>query len=137
PVSFTSGRLEVRTADSFKGTESWRGQWDDANHEFGGSIYMSYDWSRTWWEFYGAGKELRIFLFYADEKLVGIVPIYIDRIGFKPFEFAVARLVCANIPPKAFNPPVHPGWAESIFDCILTHLLERDRCDLISIGPVS
>jgi len=128
--------FKVRIEKNFESLEALRSEWDKAVVELGGAIYMSYDWTRTWWQFYGAGKELRIFLFYCGEEIVGILPIYIDRIGFNPLRLAVARLVCANIPPKAFNPPIHPDWAERIFDSMLTQLLEQDRCDLISIGPV-
>lgn len=129
--------LEVRLETSFLGLDPLREAWDEAVAESGGSICMSYDWSKTWWEFYGADKQLRIFLFYSDSKLVGVVPIYSDCIGFKPLQLTVARLVCANIPPKAFKVPVRFAWAETAFQAILRQLLEVDRCDLISIGPVS
>jgi len=132
-----SSPLKVRIERDFHEVEELREQWDEAVAEVGGSIYMSYDWSRTWWECYGADKELRLFLFSVNGRLVSVVPLYIDRIGFKPLQFAIARLVCANIPPKAFNPPVHADWAEPIFDTILRQMFEEDRCDLISIGPVS
>jgi CelD/BcsL family acetyltransferase involved in cellulose biosynthesis len=127
--------LEARVENSFVGLEPLRAAWDQAAADLGGSVYLSFDWSRTWWEFYGTHKELRIFLFYAGGKLVSAVPLYIDRLGLKPLQFAVARLLGANIPPKSFNPPVHPDWAEAIFEVILTQLLDRDRCDLISLGP--
>ena len=129
-------KLRVRVEADFSSLEDLRELWDQTVAELGGSIYMSYDWNKTWWEFYGANKQLRVFLFYDDLKLVGIVPIYIDSIGFQPLKFSVARLVGANIPPKAFNPAIHLDWAESIFDFILKQLLEQNRCDLISIGPV-
>jgi CelD/BcsL family acetyltransferase involved in cellulose biosynthesis len=130
-------RLQVRIERDFRAVSELREQWDEAVERLGGSIYMSYDWSRTWWDFYGSRKELRLFLFSVNDKLVGVVPLYIDRIGFKPLQLSVARLVCSNIPPKAFNPPVDPDWAEPVFEAILLQLLEADRCDLISIGPVS
>lgn len=129
-------KLKVQVEVDFSRLEDLRELWDKTVVALGGSIYMSYDWTRTWWEFYGANKQLRVFLFYDDVKLVGIVPIYIDSIGFQPLRFSVARLVCANIPPKAFNPAIQLEWAEPIFDFLLKQLLEQDRCDLVSIGPV-
>ena len=132
----TMSDFKVVVEKDFDNLAPLREEWDALAAESAGSIYLSFDWSRTWWQFYGLNKELRIFLFYAASKLVSVFPIYIDRLGFKPFQFCVARLVCANIPPKSFNPPIHPDWAELIFDSILTQLLERDRCDLISLGPV-
>ena len=98
---------------------------------------MSYDWVRTWWDFYSAGKKLRIFLFTSGETLVGIVPLYIESLGVWPFQFRVVRLVGANIPPKVFDPPIHEAWAETLFEQILVQLFGKDGCDLLSFGPVS
>jgi hypothetical protein len=78
-----------------------------------------------------------VFFCYADEKLLGIMPFYIDRIGLKPLQFSVARFLGSNIPPKTFNPAIHPICAEFLFDGILSQLLEQDHCDLLSLGPVS
>lgn len=128
--------LRVRIERGFRDMAELRDQWDQTVAELGGSIYMSYDWARTWWEFYGANRDLRLFLFSANGKFVGVVPIYIDRIGWGPFRFGLGRLVGASIPPKAFNPPVHPDWAGLIFEAIRKQLFEEDQCDLISIGPV-
>lgn len=126
-----------RLETSFAALESSRSSWDECVIRLGGSIYMSFDWCRTWWEFYGDARELRIFLFYSDDNLVGIVPFYIDSLRFGPWRFRVARLVGANIPPKAFNAPIHIQYAESIFEQILVQLIQRDGCDALSFGPVS
>jgi hypothetical protein len=129
--------FNVRIERSFLALEGLRQKWDEAVIALGGSIYMSYDWSRTWWEFYGTGKELRIFLFSAADRIVGIVPIYIDRIGFGPARCSIARLVGANIPPKVFDPPIHKDFAAKILAEILVQLFEKDGCDVFSLGPMS
>src|ERR1039457_352731 len=85
--------LKCTQETSFEALQHLRGHWDDAVIRLGGSIYMSYDWARTWWEFYGAGKELRIFLFTSADRVVGILPLYIDSLGWGPLRFRVARLV--------------------------------------------
>ena len=129
--------LEVRVERNYEVLDGLCQEWDEAVIQLGGSIYMSYDWSRTWWEFYGAGKELRIFLFYAEHRFVGIVPIYIDRMGFGPIGCSIARLVGANIPPKVFDPPIHKNFAGLILENILEQLFEKDACDVLSLGPLS
>jgi len=129
--------LHCRVETSFDSLASFRSAWDEAVVRLGGSLYMSYDWCRVWWEFYGAGKELRVFIFSAAGVVVGILPLYIDSIGFRPARFRVARLVGANIPPKVFDPPIDEDWAGLMFEQILLGLFETDRCDLLSFGPVS
>lgn len=129
--------LKCRIETTFESVENLRAIWDEAVIRLGGTIYMSFDWARIWWEFYGGGKELRIFLFTAGEEVVGIVPLYIDCLGRWPIRFRVARLVGANIPPKVFDPPMNESWAEEMFGSVLAQLFEKDGCDLLSFGPVS
>jgi len=131
------GELDCRIETSFENLDKLRPIWDEAVVRMGGTIYMSYDWCRIWWEFYGAGKQLRVFVFSAGEAVVGIVPLYIDSLGFWPVRFKVARLVGANIPPKVFDPPIQESWAGAVFERILEQLFGVDRCDLLSYGPVS
>jgi CelD/BcsL family acetyltransferase involved in cellulose biosynthesis len=138
PVShFKSAALSVRVETDFSDLESLRSAWDETVASLGSPIYLSFDWLATWWEFYGAGKDLRLFLFYREGVLAGVVPLYIDRIGFGPIKVSVARLVGANIPPKAFNPPIPPDLAEPVLKAVLAHLFQQDRCDVLSFGPIS
>lgn len=136
-AGFMAGDLSCRVETSYAGLESLREAWDEAAAELGGSVYMTYDWTRTWWDFYGGGKELRLFLFYSGERIVGLLPVYIDTLGFGPLRFRLARLVGANIPPKVFNPPVHEQWAAEIMEGVIRRLFCQDRCDVISFGPIS
>lgn len=122
---------------SFSECSAFSKEWDDAVEALDGSVYMTFDWCSTWWEFYGAGKELRIFVCREEDKITGILPTYIDEIKFGPWKFRVARLVGSNIPPKTFNPAVVESCAKEIFTELLQQLLEKDRCDLISLGPIS
>jgi hypothetical protein len=131
------GEFKTVVQHSFLKLEDFSDTWDAAVAELGGSVYMSYDWSRTWWEFYGRNKELRIFLCYAGERIVAIVPMYIDRLGWGPFRCSIGKLVGANIPPKVFNPPMHPDYAGVVLIAILEQLFVRDECDLVSLGPMS
>src|SRR5260370_26534252 len=130
-------RPRCRIETSFDGLDSLREQWDRAVLELGGTHYMSDDWSRLWWQFYGANKDLRLFIFYSGDEIVAIVPLYIDSIGLAPFGLKLARLVGANAPPRVFDPPVHKAYASQVWEAIVTHLFARQRCDLLSFGPFS
>jgi len=121
----------------FSECDSFRKDWDAAVLSFGGSVYMTYDWCRTWWEFYGTGRQLRILVCYEDAKIVAIIPLYVDEIGFGFLNLRIARLVGSNIPPKPFTLAVSESVSAAVFRTILRQLFEQDRCDLISIGPVS
>jgi len=112
-------------------------EWDAAVARLSGSVYMTFDWLRTWWTFYGKDKALRIFLFTQAGASVGIMPFYLETLRCGPCTLKVARLVGANIPPKVFDLPLEASVAAAAFEHILEHLRRREACDLISLGPVS
>jgi hypothetical protein len=136
-TSEASVPLSCQVFRDFAGTDHLRAAWDDAVLRADGSVYMTYDWVRVWWQFYGEFAELRLFVFCARERVVAVVPIYIDTLGWGPLRFRVARLVGANIPPKVFNAPVPETCAVAVFTEVIAQLFVRDRCDLLSLGPVS
>lgn len=133
----TGQPLDCRVETSFAPLESFRERWDEAAIQLGGTVYMSFDWARTWWDFYGQGRQLRIFIFSCGGEIVGILPLYLDSLGIWPCRFTVARLVGAQVPPKIFDPPVHADWAMPIFERLLQRLAAEDGCDLLSFGLIS
>jgi len=130
-------RLDCRVEGSYEGLDALRAEWDQAVIDLEGPVYMSYDWTRLWWQFYGKGRRLRVFIFKVGEHIVGIVPVYIDFIGLPSFGLRLARLVGASIPPKVFDPPIAEEWATKIWTEVIRQLTGRDQCDLLCFGPVS
>ncbi|MDB6169037.1 MAG: hypothetical protein JWM88_1901 [Verrucomicrobia bacterium] len=129
--------LKVRIAVNFDDLAAFRTQWDEATEALGGTVYMTFDWTRTWWEHYGKGKALRLYIFESGDEVVGIVPVYLESIGIWPLRMKIARFLGANIPPKVFDPPVHRDFAKAVFEKLVRSLLEGESCDLLSFGPVS
>ena len=129
--------LSCRVFQDFVELDGLRAEWDEAVLRLGGNVYMTYDWLRTWWEFYGKGATLRLFVFRTGDRIVAILPIYIDALGWGPVRFRVARLVGANIPPKVFGPPVPHEHSAGVLAHVFRELFAGDRCDLLSLGPVS
>jgi CelD/BcsL family acetyltransferase involved in cellulose biosynthesis len=137
PQQPDSEDISVRVAASFEDLPLDRAEWDNAVASLGGTVYMTWDWIRTWWEFYGSGRELVLIACFAGEHTVGLFPMYIDALDLWPLKLRIARLVGANIPPKVFDPPVDPEWVSGCFNAVIGQLIEADRCDLVSMGPIS
>jgi len=112
-------------------------EWDELAIQTKGSIYLTCAWSRIWWEFYGKKKHLRIFFYRVKGKLVGVIPVYIEQIRIGLVVVRIARLVDAYNPKRVFDLPLFKEHAESVGKHLARHLVGTDRCDLISIGPVS
>lgn len=135
PVA-SSRLIRTTVLTEFGTDESLRKSWDDGVIAHGGNIYMTYDWLRTWWQFYGQGKQLRLFRFFHGDELVGQLPLYLESFGAGPLTTKVARLVGANIPPKAFTPPLMRESAREAFRHVLQRLFADEGCDLFALGPV-
>lgn len=130
-------KLQVEVYKSFEDLCMLQPEWDKFVGKLNAPIYMSYDWCRIWWEIYGSGKDLRIYVFSGNGQIVGIVPIYTDCLTVGPLNLKVARLVGANIPPKIFDPPIIKDWTNLVFETIILKLFGEENCDVLSFGPVS
>src|SRR3954469_15641484 len=131
-----SNGLTCRVLRSFADLDHLRIAWDEACLKARGSVYMTYDWLRVWWQFYGEGAELRLFVFFAGQNIEAIAPLYIATLGWG-VRFRVARLVGSNVPPKVFDPPVPEWCATKVMGQVLDQLFKEDAVDLLSLGPIS
>jgi CelD/BcsL family acetyltransferase involved in cellulose biosynthesis len=129
--------INYNILDSFNKIEEMRDSWDEFIAENKGPVYMSFDWCCTWWKYYGDGKQLMIFISYQEDKIIGILPMYIESLGFFPLKLRVARLIGSNIPPKVLDPPVKKDWISGVFEILVKELILAKRCDVISFGPLS
>lgn len=129
--------IQWKVFDSFELLTELDTEWDQFVLSVDGHIYMSYDWCRLWWEYYGRGSYLRVFIFWASGNLIGILPFCIDILRLGVLNIKIARVLGSNIPPKLSDLPVSPEWAESIFKITMSELTVAYRCDAIIIGPLS
>ncbi|HEX6983577.1 MAG TPA: GNAT family N-acetyltransferase [Balneolaceae bacterium] len=65
----------ISTEEEFEATEE---EWTELTNHSGSKIFQTFDWQRIWWNYYGKGLELNIVLIRKYEKLIGILPTFID-----------------------------------------------------------
>ena len=121
---------------SFEDAASFKNEWDDLVIRNGSPVYMSYTWCRTWWEYYGAGKELAIFIFRDGSRLIAILPIYIDSISLGILNLRIAKIVGACIPDRVFDPPIEPSISDRVFAILVDVLFKDIKVDLLSFGSL-
>lgn len=129
--------LSVQVETSFTNLEPLREEWNDFIIEIGSDLYMSFDYCRLWWEVLGLKRKLRIFLIREEGRLVGVLPMLIDRIQLGPAWLRVARALGSDLVREMFIPAVHPSKAEEVYGEVLSHLFEQDRCDALVWGCYS
>jgi len=120
---------------SFKEIEEILQEWDTFVESVGGDIYLSYDWCRTWWDFYGSGRKLQIFIYRNDKTLVGIIPVFYEKQWIGPIWLKIAKIVGSDFTIAMINPPVLGNFAKIIFRDIFDSLFKKAHCDAFWIGP--
>lgn len=72
--------LTVETISDFGSFLSLAPVWDHLVEQAGiDHPFLSHNWVRTWWDCFGAGKELRIFVVKAGEEAIAIAPFMLSR----------------------------------------------------------
>ncbi len=137
-ISNSKPRLEWQAFSSFSELEPERDRWDELAILLGSPIYLSFDWCRLWWQFYGGHRDLALFKILADGELAGFLPLYIDSFGPRPFGIRMLRLVGAAFgPTRVFDPPLRPDIASRTVRLIIEDLFRRKLCDVVQFGPVT
>jgi CelD/BcsL family acetyltransferase involved in cellulose biosynthesis len=115
-----------------------RATWDEFVKTHGGDLYMSYDWCRLWWEQYGEGRELRLFI-GRDGKgaVVGLLPMFVETLWLGPVRLRWAKIVGCDFLPGVVSPVLCAPDAAEMLRQVIVALMVKDQCDVVALGPLS
>jgi CelD/BcsL family acetyltransferase involved in cellulose biosynthesis len=111
-----------------------RREWDDFVLSVCGDVYMSFDWCRIWWRHYGRGRTLRLFVFRQGDHLVGLAPMFVERVRLGPISLKLGKRVGADHALTIFSLPIAADFVEAAYANVLSCLVRDDRCDAVWIG---
>lgn len=126
--------VTVSILTSFEDATLLREEWDQFVVEVGGDVYLSFDWCRIWWRHYGEGRSLRLFIFRREDRLIGIAPMFIERIWLGPVMMEIAKRVSSDFGMDIFALPIRIQWAKDIYRQLISNLVETEKCDAIWFG---
>ena len=111
-----------------------RAQWHELNERArAGCLFLSYEWLEPWWRHFGEGRELRIICVREGERLIGLMPLYAERVrvGGVPAR-RVAFLGDDATGCDYLDLLAEPGREREVLEAALRALgeLEWDLCDL-------
>lgn len=112
-------------------------EWDEFVEGGGHELYQTYDWCATWWKFYGAGRELRIYVYRVAGRIVGILPMFHERVWLGPVGLRLAKLVGADFSLQMCTPAIDATWAQAVHADVLHRMLIDERVDAIWFAPLS
>jgi CelD/BcsL family acetyltransferase involved in cellulose biosynthesis len=136
-TELAEGEITCSVYSSFEEVAGIRVEWDDFVESVGGDIYLTFDWCRIWWRYYGDSRKLRLFVFRKGDVIVGIGPFFIERIGWKPVGLQMAKMVGADFTVVILVPPFCQEYSHKIISYVNEQLFCSDRCDAVCWGPLS
>ncbi len=62
------------------------------------TIFQTYEWNRTWWKYFGKKGTLNILLFYQQDELAGIAPLFFDEVHLlRKKIYSCLRFIGSNV----------------------------------------
>jgi len=128
--------VQVSVFNSFEELASIQLEWDNFVESAGSQIFLTYDWCRIWWKYYGNNRDLNIFLFRREGRLIGIMPLFLEKLCLGPVCVRAAKIVGSDFTPIQFSIPLDINYMAAILKKFCEKLAGLE-CDIIHIGPIS
>lgn len=112
-------------------------EWDDFIESHDGDIFLTYDWCRIWWKYYGSNRELGLFIIRNGDSLCGIIPLFREIIRIGPVSLRVIKMVSSDYMPVAVNIAIRDKFINQVIAAIVSKIQAHWKWDLIYLGPLS
>lgn len=86
--------MSVAIADSEESFDQLEGVWDRLVDRSDCTIFQTFEWVRTWWKYFGEGRELHCVVFKDADDVVGIVPLFFEKVRTFGVKFVTALRMC-------------------------------------------
>jgi CelD/BcsL family acetyltransferase involved in cellulose biosynthesis len=129
-----AAEVTVSVSQSFESASVGREEWDQFVRDVGGELYVTFDWCRIWWRHYGQQRSLRLYTFREGSRLVGLAPMFIERVRLGPVSLKIAKRVGADFAMTVFALPLAADYVEIAYGELITRLIEGENCDAIWFG---
>lgn len=140
PPAWTNfGKLHIETQvfKSFDELLQMQQEWDNFVEAVGGEVFLTFDWCRVWWKYYGEKRKLRIFIFRHKGALVGIIPLFFETIWIGPIFVRVAKIVGTDFSIASVSIPIKKEVLEEVIQQLFSRLTVEYKLDVICLAPLA
>ncbi|OIQ83140.1 hypothetical protein GALL_350660 [mine drainage metagenome] len=92
------------------------------------SLFVTWEWQRLWWKHYGANRTLRILIARDGDRLVGMLPMYLERY-FARRALPVSKLCLlgsgGDTAPDDLDPLIHPDAGPGVAQGLVEYVFAR------------
>lgn len=111
-------------------------EWDSFVESVAGDIFLTYDWCQLWWKYYAKNRNLRVFIFRNNNELVGIIPLFLEKLWLGPVFVRAVKIVGSDFAIAQFSLPISNEHMEQVIERLF-ELLSEDAWDIAHIGPIA
>ena len=121
---------------NFEEAEPIRQEWDRFVEAQTADIFLTYDWCRIWWKYYGRKREPLLFVFRNDGRICGVLPMFREKIRLGPFSARVVKLMCTDYSPVTISIAVLHENLEEVIPLMLEELRKTHPWDILFFGTL-
>lgn len=121
---------------SFEKLDNVRKVWDDFVLNTSADIFLTFDWCKVWWQYYGKGRDLRVYVFRSNEDIVGIMPFFFEKVWLLFTSIRAGKIVGSDFTLAQFSLPIQ----EEYYDLCLQGFFEdlkKVKWHILRIGPLA
>jgi CelD/BcsL family acetyltransferase involved in cellulose biosynthesis len=113
-------------------------EWNNLLHDSESTIFQTHEYASTWWEYHGGGRELFCFVVRCSGKIVGIVPLFREKMRL-PFLRDLQRLRYIGSPLTEYEHPIVMHESErAVVDTFCSYLADHPKeWDILDIESLS
>jgi len=110
----SSGPLDVEIITDENGFNTIANEWRSLVESANVYIFQTYEWQRTWWKIFGSNNVLHIILLRDQERLVGILPMFVDfyRVWGKSIYRSLRMMGSRIIQPQGDSVPLELAFSD-------------------------
>ena len=129
-------KLRVEIYENFEDLCILQPEWDAFMEFVNAEIFLTFDWCRIWWKFYGKKRRLAIFVFREDNNICAILPLFLETIWLGPISVRVIRIVGADYMPVTVSVPIKKDFIDQVVKMLLNKIEPRWRWDIFYLGAL-
>jgi len=120
---------------SFVRARALRGRWNRLAKASGG-LFCSFEWCEIWWRHYGANRKLEVYAVWRGDQLIGVMPLFRERLALGGVGLRVVRLVGCDHGVTPVSLALCEGEVETVVERVLSAVDRSAPWDVIHFGPV-
>jgi CelD/BcsL family acetyltransferase involved in cellulose biosynthesis len=131
--------VRVRVVQSAAEFASLADSWEDLQkNATSTSVFQTFDWQRLWWTTYGRGQPLRLLLATEGNRLVGILPLYIQTVPAMRISVRLLRPIGigGDTSPDDLGPVLAAGCEDRVAQALATAVMQIPDWDVMQLSDM-